>query len=163
MLDQLFTELQNLINAPLFASIGTALSGVGIAVMAKVTSIIAKSKDATSVQVAKVEQHLGAFEKTVGSVQTTTAKDLQVVKSQNDAIVGILTVMITHSSLGPTAINDLSKLFAVYKNITNKNVDKVEGELQGKVTSLSTEVAGIVQKIQAELPDSLVGTLLDNA
>jgi type II secretory pathway predicted ATPase ExeA len=163
MLDQLFTELQNLINAPLFASIGTALSGVGIAVMAKVTSIIAKSKDATSVQVAKVEQHLGAFEKTVGSVQTTTAKDLQVVKSQNDAIVGILTVMITHSNLGTSAISDLSKLLAVYKNINNKNVDKVEGELQGKVTSLSTEVAGIVQKIQAELPDSLVGTLLDNA
>jgi hypothetical protein len=163
MLDQLFTEFQNLINAPLFASIGTALSGVGIAVMAKVTSLIAKSKDATSVQVAKVEEHLGVFEKTVGSVQTTTAKDLQVVKSQNDAIVGILTVMITHSNLGPSAISDLTKLLAVYKNITPKNVDKVEGELQGKLTSLSSEVAGIVQKIQADLPESLVGTLLDNA
>jgi hypothetical protein len=163
MLDQLFTELQNLINAPLFASIGTALSGVGIAVMAKVTSLIAKSKDATSVQVAKVEEHLGAFEKTVGSVQTTTAKDLQVVKSQNDAIVGILTVMITHSNLGPSAIGDLTKLLAVYKNITPKNVDKVEGELQGKLTSLSTEVAGIVNKIESQLPESLVGTLLDNA
>jgi hypothetical protein len=163
MLDQLLTELQNLINAPLFASIGTALSGVGIAVMAKVTSIIAKSKDKTSLQVAQVENHLGAFEKVVTTTQTTTAKDLQVVKSQNDAIVGILTVMITHSSLGPTAINDLSKLLAVYRNVNTKNVDKVEGELQGKVTSLSTEVAGIVQKIQAELPESLVGTLLDNA
>jgi hypothetical protein len=163
MLNQLFTELQNLINAPLFASIGTALSGVGIAVMAKVTSLIAKSKDATSVQVAKVEEHLGAFEKTVGSVQTTTAKDLQVVKSQNDAIVGILTVMITHSNLGPSAIGDLTKLLAVYKNITPKNVDKVEGELQGKLTSLSTEVAGIVNKIESQLPESLVGTLLDNA
>ena len=163
MLDQLFTELQNLINAPLFASIGTALSGVGIAVMAKVTSLIAKSKDATSVQVAKVEEHLGAFEKTVGSVQTTTAKDLQVVKSQNDAIVGILTVMITHSNLGPSAIGDLTKLLAVYKNITPKNVDKVEGELQGKLTTLSTEVAGIVNKIESQLPESLVGTLLDNA
>ena len=163
MLDQLFTELQNLINAPLFASIGTALSGVGIAVMAKVTSLIAKSKDATSVQVAKVEEHLGVFEKTVGSVQTTTAKDLQVVKSQNDAIVGILTVMITHSNLGPSAIGDLTKLLAVYKNITPKNVDKVEGELQGKLTSLSTEVAGIVNKIESQLPESLVGTLLDNA
>jgi hypothetical protein len=163
MLDQLFTELQNLINAPLFASIGTALSGVGIAVMAKVTSLIAKSKDATSVQVAKVEEHLGVFEKTVGSVQTTTAKDLQVVKSQNDAIVGILTVMITHSNLGPSAISDLTKLLAVYKNITPKNVDKVEGELQGKITSLSTEVAGIVNKIESQLPESLVGTLLDNA
>ena len=163
MLNQLLTELQNLINAPLFASIGTALSGVGIAVMAKVTSLIAKSKDATSVQVAKVEEHLGAFEKTVGSVQTTTAKDLQVVKSQNDAIVGILTVMITHSNLGPSAIGDLTKLLAVYKNITPKNVDKVEGELQGKLTSLSTEVAGIVNKIESQLPESLVGTLLDNA
>jgi hypothetical protein len=163
MLDQLFTELQNLINAPLFASIGTALSGVGIAVMAKVTNLIAKSKDATSVQVAKVEEHLGVFEKTVGSVQTTTAKDLQVVKSQNDAIVGILTVMITHSNLGPSAISDLTKLLAVYKNITPKNVDKVEGELQGKLTSLSTEVAGIVNKIESQLPESLVGTLLDNA
>jgi hypothetical protein len=163
MLDQLLTELQNLINAPLFASIGTALSGVGIAVMAKVTSLIAKSKDATSVQVSKVEQHLGTFEKTVTSTQTTTAKDLQVVKSQNDAIVGILTVMITHSNLGPSAISDLTKLLAVYKNITPKNVDKVEGELQGKLTSLSSEVAGIVQKIQADLPESLVGTLLDNA
>lgn len=163
MLDQLLTELQNLINAPLFASIGTALSGVGIAVMAKVTSLIAKSKDATSVQVSKVEEHLGTFEKVVTSTQTTTAKDLQVVKSQNDAIVGILTVMITHSNLGPSAISDLTKLLAVYKNITPKNVDKVEGELQGKITSLSSEVAGIVQKIQADLPDSLVGTLLDNA
>jgi hypothetical protein len=163
MLNQLLTEIQNLINAPLFASIGTALSGVGLAVMAKVTSIIAKSKDATSTQVANVEQHLGAFEKVVTTTQTTTAKDLQVLKAQNDAIVGILTVMISHSSLGPTAINDLSKLLAVYKNITPKNVDKVEGELQGKVTSLSTEVAGIVQKIEAQLPDSLVGTLLDNA
>jgi hypothetical protein len=163
MLNQLLTELQNLINAPLFASIGTALSGVGIAVMAKVTSIIAKSKDKTILQVAQVEQHLGTFEKTVTATQTTTAKDLQVVKAQNDAIVGILTVMITHSSLGPTAINDLSKLLAVYRNVNTKNVDKVEGELQGKVTSLSTEVAGIVQKIEAQLPESLVGTLLDNA
>jgi hypothetical protein len=163
MLDQLFTELQNLINAPLFASIGTALSGVGIAVMAKVTSLIAKSKDATSVQVAKVEEHLGVFEKVVNTTQTTTAKDLQVVKSQNDAIVGILTVMITHSNLGPSAIGDLTKLLAVYKNITPKNVDKVEGELQGKLTSLSTEVAGIVNKIESQLPESLVGTLLDNA
>jgi hypothetical protein len=163
MLNQLLTELQNLINAPLFASIGTALSGVGIAVMAKVTSLIAKSKDATSVQVAKVEEHLGAFEKTVGSVQTTTAKDLQVVKAQNDTIVGILTVMITHSNLGPSAIGDLTKLLAVYKNVNNKNVDKVDAEIYAKVTTLSAEVAGIVNKLQTELPESLVGTLLDNA
>jgi hypothetical protein len=163
MLNQLLTEIQNLINAPLFASIGTALSGVGLAVMAKVTSIIAKSKDATSSQVAQVEQHLGTFEKVVTNTQTTTAKDLQVVKAQNDTIVGILTVMITHSNLGPSAIGDLTKLLAVYKNINNKNVDKVEGDIHTKVTSLSAEVAGIVNKIESQLPESLVGTLLDNA
>jgi hypothetical protein len=163
MLDQLFTELQNLINAPLFASIGTALSGVGIAVMAKVTSLIAKSKDATSVQVAKVEEHLGVFEKVVNTTQTTTAKDLQVVKAQNDTIVAILTTMITHSNLGPSAISDLTKLLAIYKNVSVKNVDKVQNELDTKVTSLSTEVAQLANKIEAQLPESLVGTLLDNA
>jgi predicted nucleotidyltransferase component of viral defense system len=163
MLNQLLTELQNLINAPLFASIGTALSGVGIAVMAKVTSLIAKSKDATSVQVAKVEEHLGVFEKVVNTTQTTTAKDLQVVKAQNDTIVAILTTMITHSNLGPSAISDLTKLLAIYKNVSVKNVDKVQNELDTKVTSLSTEVAQLANKIEAQLPESLVGTLLDNA
>ena len=163
MLDQLFTELQNLINAPLFASIGTALSGAGIAVLAKITSIIAKSKDATIVQVAKVEEHLGSFEKVVTTTQTTTAKDLQVLKAQNDTIVAILTTMITHSNLGPSAIGDLTKLLAIYKNVSVKNVDKVQNELDTKVTSLSTEVAQLANKIEAQLPESLVGTLLDNA
>jgi predicted nucleotidyltransferase component of viral defense system len=163
MLNQLFTEFQNLINAPLFASIGTALSGVGIAVLAKITSIIAKSKDATIVQVAKVEEHLGSFEKVVTTTQTTTAKDLQVLKAQNDTIVAILTTMITHSNLGPSAIGDLTKLLAIYKNVSVKNVDKVQNELDTKVTSLSTEVAQLANKIEAQLPESLVGTLLDNA
>lgn len=163
MLEQLLTEIQNLINAPLFASIGTALSGVGIAVMAKVTSIIAKAKDATSGQVKEVDTKLTQFQSLVTTNTTTTAKEFQVVKAQNDAIVAILTTMITHSNLGPSAITDLTKLLAVYKNINPKNVDKVEGELAGKVTSLSTEVASLVNKIEAQLPDSLVGTLLDNA
>jgi len=163
MLNQLLTEIQGVFGSPFFASIGTALSGVGIAVMAKVTSIIAKSKDKTIAQVAQVEQHLGAFEKVVTTTQTSTAKDLQVVKAQNDTIVAILTTMITHSNLGPTAINDLTKLLAIYKNVSVKNVDKVETELAGKVTSLSTEVAQLANKIEAQLPDTLVGTLLDNA
>lgn len=163
MLEQLLTEIQGLFNSPMFASIGTALSGVGIAVMAKVTSIIAKSKDATSQQVIAVDNKIGQFQNLVTTTQTTTAKDLQVVKAQNDAIVAILTTMITHSNLGPTAITDLTKLLAVYKNINVRNVDKVEGDLTTKVTSLSTEVASLVNKIEAELPQSLVGTLLDNA
>ena len=163
MLNQLLTEIQNLINAPLFASIGTALSGVGIAVMAKVTTIIAKAKDATSGQVKEVDTKLTQFQSLVTTNTTTTAKEFKVVKAQNDAIVAILTTMITHSNLGPSAITDLTKLLAVYKNINPKNVDKVEGELAGKVTSLSTEVASLVNKIEAQLPDSLVGTLLDNA
>ena len=163
MLNQLLTEIQNLINAPLFASIGTALSGVGIAVMAKVTSIIARAKDATSGQVKEVDNKLTQFQQVVSTTNTTTAKEFQIVKAQNDTIVAILTTMITHSNLGPTAITDLTKLLAVYKNINAKNVDKVEGELAGKVTSLSTEVAALTQKIEAQLPDSLVGTLLDNA
>jgi hypothetical protein len=99
----------------------------------------------------------------VATTTTTQQKDLQVVKAQNDAIVAILTVMITHSNLGPTAITDLTKLLAVYKNISVKNVDKVETELSTKVSSLSTDVASLVNKIEAQLPDSLVGTLLDNA
>jgi len=163
MLNQLLTEIQGLFNSPMFASIGTALSGVGIAVMAKITSVIAKSKDATSQQVVAVDNKLGQFQNLVATTTTTQQKDLQVVKAQNDAIVAILTVMITHSNLGPTAITDLTKLLAVYKNISVKNVDKVEGELSTKVSSLSTDVASLVNKIEAQLPDSLVGTLLDNA
>jgi TolA-binding protein len=163
MLEQLLTEIQNLINAPIFASIGTALSGVGIAVMAKVTSVIAKSKDATSTQVTSLSKQVTDFQGIVQKVETTQEKDLQVLKAQNDAIVAILTIMITHSNLGPSAINDLTKLLAVYKNINVKNVDKVEHELNTKVTSLSTEVAALVNKIEAQLPESLVGTLLDNA
>jgi hypothetical protein len=163
MLNQLLTEIQGLFNSPMFASIGTALSGVGIAVMAKITSVIAKSKDATSQQVVAVDNKLGQFQNLVATTTTTQQKDLQVVKAQNDAIVAILTVMITHSNLGPTAITDLTKLLAVYKNISVKNVDKVEAELSTKVSSLSTDVASLVNKIEAQLPDSLVGTLLDNA
>ena len=163
MLNQLLTEIQGLFNSPMFASIGTALSGVGIAVMAKITSVIAKSKDATSQQVVAVDNKLGQFQNLVSTTTTTQQKDLQVVKAQNDAIVAILTVMITHSNLGPTAITDLTKLLAVYKNISVKNVDKVETELSTKVSSLSTDVASLVNKIEAQLPDSLVGTLLDNA
>jgi hypothetical protein len=163
MLNQLLTEIQGLFNSPMFASIGTALSGVGIAVMAKITSVIAKSKDATSQQVVAVDNKLGQFQNLVATTTTTQQKDLQVVKAQNDAIVAILTVMITHSNLGPTAITDLTKLLAVYKNISVKNVDKVETELSTKVSSLSTDVASLVNKIEAQLPDSLVGTLLDNA
>jgi len=163
MLNQLLTEIQGLFNSPMFASIGTALSGVGIAVMAKITSVIAKSKDATSQQVVAVDNKLGQFQNLVANTTTTQQKDLQVVKAQNDAIVAILTVMITHSNLGPTAITDLTKLLAVYKNISVKNVDKVETELSTKVSSLSTDVASLVNKIEAQLPDSLVGTLLDNA
>jgi outer membrane murein-binding lipoprotein Lpp len=39
----------------------------------------------------------------------------------------------------------------------------VQNELDTKVTSLSTEVAQLANKIEAQLPESLVGTLLDNA
>jgi hypothetical protein len=163
MLEQLLQEIQGLFNSPMFASIGTALSGVGIAVMAKVTSVIAKAKDATSAQVVDLSKQVGDFQNVVQKVETTQEKELQVLKAQNDTIVAILTVMITHSSLGASAINDLTKLLAVYKNISVKNVDKVQTEIDVKTTSLSTEVAQMINKIEQNLPESLVGTLLDNA
>lgn len=163
MLEQLLQEIQGLFNSPMFASIGTALSGVGIAVMAKVTSVIAKAKDATSAQVVDLSKQVGDFQNVVQKVETTQEKELQVLKAQNDTIVAILTVMITHSNLGGQAIHDLTKLLAVYKNISVKNVDKVQTEIDVKTTSLSTEVAEMVKKLENELPESLVGTLLDNA
>jgi hypothetical protein len=93
---------------------------------------------------------------------TNLSKEINVLKTQNDIQVKLLSVVIKHARWNAEAIPELAKTLAEYNSLNLKTVDKVSENVNAELIDLGKELNQIASKPVVETEESLVGSLFND-
>lgn len=136
--------------------ITTAIGTVGV--------VLSNAKSKLAALTASVQQTVSAKVDTVKTDTLSTVanlqKELEILKTQNDVQVKLLSTIIKHAKWNADAVPELAKTISEYNTLNVRTVAKVSEKVNEELIDLSKELATLAAKPVVE-EQSLVGQLFE--
>jgi hypothetical protein len=137
--------------------ITTAIGTVGVILKNAKTKLTTLTNTIQNTVSAKVDSVKNDTVSTVANLH----KELDILKTQNDIQVKLLSTVIKHAKWNADAVPELAKTISEYNQLSIKTVDKIGAKVEEELHDLSKELQTLAAKPVVE-EQSLVGQLFDD-